>query len=247
MPDPEPPAASRSGRRSTARRPAAGGEPARWHDRTLDRSLQRARARALARGDRFIAAAAALLRDRKRPDFTVQEVVDRSGMSLRSFYHHFATKDDLLLALIEESVRAHNHKVAKAVASHEDPVDQLRAFLITYYGDSTKDDPASKGMAIFHLQLAESRAAEYAATLSPQVALLMQILERGVATRQFRTDVPVDKMALFLVQTLVASLNMRVLEVHLLDGDLTSDDLLALCLPAVAATKPPAGRRTSRP
>jgi AcrR family transcriptional regulator len=246
MGDPEPPTVGRSGRRSPSRRPAAGAEPARWHDRTLERSLQRARARALARGDRFISAAAALLRDRKRPDFTVQEVVDRSGMSLRSFYHHFATKDDLLLALIEESVRAHNHMVAKAVASYDDPVDQLRAFLVTYYGEPARDDPAAKGMAIFHLQLAESRAAEYAATLSPQVALLMEILERGVASKQFRTDVSVDKMALFLVQTLVASLNMRVLEVHLLDGDLSSDDLLELCLSAVVATKAPAGRRTSR-
>lgn len=218
---------------------------ARWHDRTLERSLQSARARALARGDRFIRAAASLLRERKRPDFTVQEVVERSGMSLRSFYHHFATKDDLLLALIEESVRAHNHRVVQAVAKNDDPVDQLSAFILTYYGNPAEDDPASKGMAIFHLQLAESKSAEYATTLGPQVALLIEILERGVDAQVVRADVPVEKLALFLIQTLVAILNMRVLEVHLLDEGLTGEDLLALCLPAVLAPKV-AAKRSSR-
>ncbi len=221
-------------------------ERARWHDRTLERSLHSARARALARGDRFIAAAASLLRERKRPDFTVQDVVERSGMSLRSFYHHFATKDDLLLALIEESVRAHNHKVAQAVAKVDDPVDQLKAFIRTYYGDAADDDPASKGMAIFHLQLAESKGAEYATTLGPQVDLLVEVLERGVAAGAIRSDVAVDKMTLFLIHTLVSALNMRVLEVRLLDQDLTGDEVVALCLPAVLASTAPAAKRPAR-
>ena len=38
-------------------------------------------------------------------DFTVQEVVERSGQSLRSFYQYFGGKHELLLALFEESVR----------------------------------------------------------------------------------------------------------------------------------------------
>ena len=35
-------------------------------------------------------------------DFTVQDVVERSGQSLRSFYQYFAGKHELLLALFEE-------------------------------------------------------------------------------------------------------------------------------------------------
>ena len=34
----------------------------------------------------------------------MQEVVERSGQSLRSFYQHFDGKHELLLALFEESV-----------------------------------------------------------------------------------------------------------------------------------------------
>src|ERR1039458_5626042 len=78
-----------------------------WQERTVERSLKAARQRAISRGNTFIAAAVALLRTTGKVDFTVQEVVDRSGMSLRSFYQHFASKDDLLLAVVEE--RVHHH------------------------------------------------------------------------------------------------------------------------------------------
>ncbi len=79
-------------------------EPAtspKWQERAVNRSLRAARERAISRGDQFIAAAADLLRTTGKADFTVQEVVDRSGLSLRSFYQHFATKDDLLAAVVE--------------------------------------------------------------------------------------------------------------------------------------------------
>ncbi len=46
--------------------------------------------------------ALAILGETGRTDFTVLEVVERSKTSLRSFYQHFSTKDELLLALIEK-------------------------------------------------------------------------------------------------------------------------------------------------
>ena len=46
--------------------------------------------------------ALAILGETGRTDFTVLEVVERSKTSLRSFYQHYSTKDELLLALIEK-------------------------------------------------------------------------------------------------------------------------------------------------
>ncbi|MGH9058019.1 MAG: TetR/AcrR family transcriptional regulator [Acidimicrobiales bacterium] len=214
-----------------------------WHDRTLERSLQNARARAISRGDRFIRAAAGLLRERGRPDFTVQEVVERSGMSLRSFYHHFATKDDLLLALIEESVRSHHKRVRAAVAKFDDPIDQLQALVTTYYGGPEDDDPASKGMAIFHLHLAESRSAEYMATFEPQTDLLVEIFEQGRQRGQIRTDLQAEKLAAFVTQVLASAINTRVLGVQGRGAPLTADDLWLLIKPAVTAPEVPSAPR----
>ena len=53
------------------------------------------------RATRFMKSALAILAETGRTDFTVLEVVERSKTSLRSFYQHFSTKDELLLALID--------------------------------------------------------------------------------------------------------------------------------------------------
>src|SRR6201989_1649729 len=51
---------------------------------------------------RFMKSALAILGETGRTDFTVLEVVERSKTSLRSFYQHFSSKDELLLALIDK-------------------------------------------------------------------------------------------------------------------------------------------------
>src|SRR5262245_30333538 len=75
-----------------------------WQRQSMERSLRSARARAHARSDRFVAAATELLRDKGTADFTVQDVVERSKMSIRTFYKHFASKEDLLVAVSETVV-----------------------------------------------------------------------------------------------------------------------------------------------
>ena len=88
-----------------ARDRAERAEPATWRELAVARSLDPARARAENRVQRFLDAAMQLMQDGEGNDFTVQEVVERSGQSLRSFYQYFAGKYELLLALFEEAVR----------------------------------------------------------------------------------------------------------------------------------------------
>src|SRR2546427_8222498 len=79
-------------------------EPA-WRQRAVSRSLSAARSRAEQRVQRFLDAALDLIDEKDTTDFTIQEVVDRSKQSLRGFYQYFDGKDDLLLALFEETIR----------------------------------------------------------------------------------------------------------------------------------------------
>jgi len=73
-----------------------------WQRQSPHRSLQSARARA--RSNRFVTAATRLLQERGNTDFTIQDLVDRSRMSIRIFYKYFASKEDLLLAVYETAV-----------------------------------------------------------------------------------------------------------------------------------------------
>ena len=69
------------------------------------RSLHAARSRAEERVQRFLDAAFELIDEKGTTEFTIQEVIDRSKQSLRGFYQYFDGKDELVLALFEETVR----------------------------------------------------------------------------------------------------------------------------------------------
>ena len=84
---------------------AADTSASTWRELAVARSLDPARARAEKRVQRFLDAALELMDSDSGKEFTVQEVVERSGQSLRSFYQYFAGKHELLLALFEEAVR----------------------------------------------------------------------------------------------------------------------------------------------
>jgi AcrR family transcriptional regulator len=207
----------------------------RWRERTVERSLKGPREKAIARGDKFIAAATDLLRSGES-DFTVQDIVEHSGMSLRSFYHHFATKDDLLLALIEETMQHYIEEVRPLVEAEPDPIQKLTILLHRSFNSQESDNPASRVLVPFHWHLADVRPHEFAATLIPQVDLLSEIISAGVDAGVFRTDVSVSVLASLLTNTLLSLLDMRVFGVNLADEPMSVDDFILWCLAAVGAT-----------
>ena len=75
-----------------------------WKQRAVERSIKTAKLRAAQRVQRFLDAAQAIITEKGSTDFTVQEVVDRSRQSLRSFYLQFDGKHELLLALFEDAL-----------------------------------------------------------------------------------------------------------------------------------------------
>jgi AcrR family transcriptional regulator len=58
-------------------------------------------------------------------DFTVKQLIERAGVALQTFYRYFGNKDELLLAMFEESMR---DAVARVLVYRPtpDPVEHLR-------------------------------------------------------------------------------------------------------------------------
>ena len=102
-------------------------------EQAVARSLDSARLRAEGRVQRFLDAAMELFNSRPGRDFTVQEVVERSGQSLHSFYQYFGGKHELLLALFEEQVRSTVERLRQVVAQEDDPLERLHSFVVAYY------------------------------------------------------------------------------------------------------------------
>ncbi len=167
--------------------PVPEGDTGTWRDHAVARSLDPARVRAEKRVQRFLDAAQELLTTSPDKEFTVQEVVDRSGQSLRSFYQYFAGKHELLLALFEEAVVTTSARLHEAVADVEDPAERLRVFADEYYRmcrpgavanvPRSKETPPSTVMAEFAQQLLTDHPKEAARAFSPLRAQLRQLLD----------------------------------------------------------------------
>ena len=158
-------------------------------DQAVARSLDSARLRAESRVQRFLDAAMELFNSRPGREFTVQEVVERSGQSLHSFYQYFGGKHELLLALFEEQVRSTTERLGQVIAPEDDPLERLHAFVVEYYRmcRPTEDGPggatrrAPLGMAEFAQQLLTEHPKEAARVFSPLVSLFEEVLQQAAS------------------------------------------------------------------
>lgn len=105
----------------------------------VDRSLDGARARAEQRVQRFLDATTELIIEKGGLDFTVQDVVERSTQSLRSFYQFFDGKQHLLLAVYEDAVRAAADELEGVTADVSDPLERLHVAIVTIYEWSERE------------------------------------------------------------------------------------------------------------
>lgn len=161
--------------------------PGSWRGRALERSLEPARARSVARLERFIEAARDLANETGSAAFTVAQVTARAGLSLKSFYRCFAGKDDLLVALIEEDSRIGAALLTDLVDRHIDSSARVRAYVVGVFEMLTH--PGALGYAGMlvreHRRLSEERPDDLRAALAPMIA----VLESEIAALEQATTV----------------------------------------------------------
>jgi AcrR family transcriptional regulator len=160
-----------------------GSEPA-WRERAVSRSLNAARSRAEQRVQRFLDAAFELIDEKGTTEFTIQEVVERSKQSLRGFYEYFAGKDELVLALFEESIREAGEDINTVVGAEHDPLERLRVFTIRLHewcdpGETPRIRGTHNRRAIseFSMHLAANNSERIRAAIAPISHLLLELLD----------------------------------------------------------------------
>ncbi len=209
-----------------------------WEQRMLERSLDSARVQALARSGEFVHAALALLEEQGSDDFTVQDVVQRSGGSLRRFYQLFSSKDDLILALFEELITQLVEHIPDTVEAGAPPLERLEICVRTFWdfvrGQDAPPAKIVRTMAALHNQLAAARPDGLRLAWDPLRQLISGIIADGVADGSVRSDIDVEELAdLFFNVSLAAHLFAlgRVGSTHA-----RFDPLWAFCL---GALRPP--------
>ncbi len=185
-------------------------EPA-WRQRAVSRSLNAARSRAEQRVQRFLDAAFSLIDEKGTTEFTIQEVIDRSKQSLRGFYQYFDGKDELLLALFEETVREATDDLQAVIGSTTDPIERLRTFTIRLHEWCDPSEKPSKRsthnrrpIMEFSVQLTVDHAERVKAAMAPISRMMRELVEEASASGAITVD-DTRRAAALMQQTVMYS------------------------------------------
>ena len=211
------------------------GNASGWRQRAVSKSLSAARTRAEKRVQGILDAAFALIDERGTTEFTIQEVVDRSKQSLRGFYQYFEGKDELLFALLEESIRESVEDLRAAVESESKPLERLRAFTICLHqwceplGTRRKRGAHNRiPISEFSLLLALKDPERLAAVIAPIPQMLVELLRAAAATGSVRVADP-RKAAMLIQQAVMYGFLMNRF-VQNPQGRVTAEDAWEFCL-----------------
>jgi AcrR family transcriptional regulator len=170
-----------------------------WQARALERSMAEMRARSVERLSQFVDAARVLATETGSPEFTVQQVVERSGLSIKSFYRYFGSKDDLQFALLEEDSRIGAGVLREFVDEHDQPEQRLRAFVEGLFTFLAVGDRGYVSVLIReHRRLSEVSPQKMSDALAPFLEFLADELEKAAAAGVIRAgDAHRDAVTVF--------------------------------------------------
>jgi len=162
----------------------------------------------------LVTAAYDLLESDGLEGLTIRAVLKRTGLARRAFYERFGGKDDLVLAVFEQTLREAERQFREQAEMLDDPEEEIRRIVtgIALRNAATDgaevsdaNDRRSAAMSREHLRLAESRPAELQAALSPLLNLIAETVSRGIERGQFRNCDPALQATLIynLVSTTV--------------------------------------------
>lgn len=226
-------------RGETPARASSPGSPDSWEGRVLDRSLGKARQRSLERASGLVQAAARLMERTRGDAFTVQDVATEAGQSLRSFYQHFGSKDDLFVAVFEEAMSVYARLLQQAVDRYDAPLDRLIAGAVAVARLSRKSTQGLVAvMTRLRMRLTETNPEKVAESTRQVTDILRQLvldaLEAGVVR-----GCDADTVA-FSLFSLGSSLTVGHFLGRTFALDPPSDsDFVRFCLQGVSADLPP--------
>jgi AcrR family transcriptional regulator len=210
-----------------------------WHARVLGRSLRPATDKAVRQGRDLINAAARLMRRLDAEELTMQNIAAEAGVSVRVLYRHFEGKDDLLVALIEESQIVFARLIEKAAANIADPLERLGEALYFATTDARQqtDQNFSRAMARFTVQTSVTSPEQVGAAHRPVILVLAGMVEEAMCSGQI--EVGDSEVAASNLYDVYEAHQRKVYLGRSLGASRPASELIRFCLLGLGARIPP--------
>ncbi|OMC40799.1 TetR family transcriptional regulator [Mycobacterium sp. GA-1841] len=217
--------------------PGATSEVTRtWQERAVERRLGEARALAVARSTQFMATALELVQESGQANFTLQTLAERANMSVRTFYQHFSSKDELLLALYEDVTARYTEAIREQVEAADGPVGRLEAWcrgVLSRPGSS--QEVGGRLVLMYNLSLEVERPEAFAKVWAPHRKLLTEILTACSDAGLIRNDLSLPQLISLLGYTMTSFGQFNALHEGMDGTNLTEDVVWSWCWQAIAA------------
>lgn len=151
-------------------------------------SVRRTRERALDIGQHLIEQTRELYYVTGKP-FTISQLAERAGIAGQTFYRYFPGKEELLLAVFEDTVRLSSEPIRAAAERERDPVARLRVLFEEIIGER-EDRPYGRMVVLEHMRLAADHPEAISRIADWMRELITTTIEQGVAEGTFRSRDP---------------------------------------------------------
>jgi AcrR family transcriptional regulator len=195
----------------------------------------------------IIDAAYELLEEEGLAGLTIRAVLKRTGLSRRAFYERFEGKDDLMLAVFEQTIALASAHYAAQVKALADPMERLKLIVVCLVlGRSNLEDVEnersgrrSAALSREHLRLAEARPDDLHAAVSPLITLISDQLSQGMDAGVVRRDTP-QMLAALIYNVVSTTTHMELLSHEKVAPDQArrialADEIWEFCRRAIAA------------
>jgi AcrR family transcriptional regulator len=203
-------------------------------DRAIERTVAARRAEYGAEMRRIVDTTFALIERTGSLDPPMREILAETGLSTQAFYRYFSSKDELMLALLDEGRRRLVDSLQRRMARAAKPPDQVQAWIEGVLAQASNAAVAARTRpwALSEQRLAELFPREHEAS----VELLIDLLREPIARLQGRGKKAAAGQD---AATLVYQLTFAILRDHLVartkPDARESDALVAFCLRGAGA------------
>jgi AcrR family transcriptional regulator len=157
----------------------------------------------------MIRAAYVVLSHRASGTVTVNEILAEAGLSTRSFYRHFRSKDELLLAMYEAEAEGAWRELDSRLRRAADPRSAVEEWVRFYVSLASELRRHRRVIVMNSLELIRvpGYAETHARTLDRNRATLVRVLEAGAVDGSFRHTRPASDA--LMIQDIVGSMLIR--------------------------------------
>ncbi len=134
----------------------------------------------------IIQAAAQIFRRKGYHAASMQDIADAVGLQKASLYHHFTSKQDILLEILDQALDLLIHDMQAIVDSDASPESKLRQAMASYIDRVTHQADLAAVLQLEHRSLEPRKRARHIARRDRYDALWRTLIRQGVEAGVFR-------------------------------------------------------------